>query len=525
MMAATVGFSSCDSYLDKLPDNRMELSSPDDVSKLLVSAYSETSPVYLLEMYSDNTNEYNNTAWTAMNRFQDQAYAWKDITETDNESIKNIWDSYYSAVRTCNEAIGFIEKQADQSKYKAQLGEALVARAYAEFVLSTVFCRAYNPQTAATDLGLPYPTEPDYSLLVEYERGTLAELYDKIDKDLQRGMPLLSNTYDHPKFHFTPAAANAFAARFYLFYQKYDEAIKCANVVLGTQPKTKLRDWATWNALTPNYQVQPNAYVSTSNSANLLLQVTYSYWGAIGGPFMAGKKYAHGSRISTTETLESTGPWGKSDTKAGYTLFKNNDLANVCLRKIPMMQEFNADHTSYYPHAEFSVFNTDETLLVRAEAYALKGDYVNALADINTELSKFMPSATALTIDGIKEFYNGRINAAGKPVGGLDYYTPEDPTIRHELHPMGFTLESDTQEPMIQTILQLRRLVTMHEGLRMQDVKRYGMTIYRIRLNKSNELEAVTDTMDADDPRSAIQLPVEVLSAGMQANPRNTTTK
>ena len=35
MMAATVGFSSCDSYLDKLPDNRMELSSPDDVSKVL----------------------------------------------------------------------------------------------------------------------------------------------------------------------------------------------------------------------------------------------------------------------------------------------------------------------------------------------------------------------------------------------------------------------------------------------------------------------------------------------------------
>ena len=37
--------------------------------------------------------------------------------------------------------------------------------------------------------------------------------------------------------------------------------------------------------------------------------------------------------------------------------------------------------------------------------------------------------------------------------------------------------------------------------------------------------EIYSDTMDADDPRSAIQLPVEVLSAGMQANPRNTTTK
>ena len=50
-MAATVGFTSCDDYLDKLPDNRMELSSPSDVSKLLVNAYSETNPAYLLEMY------------------------------------------------------------------------------------------------------------------------------------------------------------------------------------------------------------------------------------------------------------------------------------------------------------------------------------------------------------------------------------------------------------------------------------------------------------------------------------------
>ena len=96
MLAATVGFSSCDSYLDKLPDNRMELSSPEDVSKLLVSAYSEIHPVYILEMYSDNTDEYDNTAWTAESRMQDQAYAWKDITDpgSTNESVGNIWDGY-----------------------------------------------------------------------------------------------------------------------------------------------------------------------------------------------------------------------------------------------------------------------------------------------------------------------------------------------------------------------------------------------------------------------------------------------
>ena len=527
MMAATVGLASCDSYLDKLPDNRMELSSPDDVSKLLVSAYAETAPVYLLEMYSDNTNEYDNTAWTSAGRFQDQAYAWKDITEVDNESVGNLWDSYYAVVRTCNEAIGFIEKQDNQDEYKAQLGEALVCRAYAEFTLSTIFCRAYNPQTASQELGLPYPTEPNYSLLVDYERGTLADLYDKIDKDLQRGIPMLSNTYDHPKFHFRPASASAFAARFYLYYQKYDEAIKYANVVLGTDnAASKLRDWSAWYKLSPNYQVQPNDYVNSSNNANLLLQVSYSYWGVIGGPYSYGDKYAHGGRLSNLETLQSTGPWGASATMAGYRVFSNDALSKYCLRKIPYMFEYtDAQSGTGYPHSEFALFTSDETLLVRAEAYALKGEYDKALADVNTELSKFMPKATPLTLQGIKEFYDGRVNAAGKHVGGLDYYTPDDPTIKRELHPMGFTLERETQNPLIQTILQLRRLLTMHEGLRMQDVKRYGITIYRLRLNESQELEEVTDSMNVNDPRSAIQLPSDVINAGMTANPRNTNNK
>ena len=524
-MAATMGFTSCDDYLDKLPDNRMELSSPDDVSKLLVSAYSTTYPAYLLEMYSDNTTEYTNNSWTAASRFQDQAYAWADITETDNESVANIWDSYYDVVRTVNEAIAFIEKQDNKDDYKAQLGEAYICRAYAEFMLANVFCRAYNPNTADSELGLPYPTEPDYKLLVEYKRGTLADLYDKIDKDIQRGLPLLSNTYEHPKFHFTPAAANAFAARFYLYYQKYDEAIKCANVVLGSNPTSKLRDWASWYALSMNYQVQPNAYVSSANGANLLLQTSYSSWGIVCGPYGLGMKYAHGARISKNETTEADGPWGNTNdamvTSSGSAVFYTNDFSKRVMRKIPFMAEYtDVSAGTGYSHTEFSAFNTDETLVVRAEAYALKGEYEKALEDINTELSKFMPYASPLTVEDIVKFYNGT-KRDDKYVGGIDYYTPEYPTVKHELHPMGFTLEADTQEPMIQCILQLRRLVTLHEGLRMQDVKRYGITIYRMRLNESDELLEVTDTMDADDPRSAIQIPVEARSAGMEPNPRN----
>lgn len=43
-------FASCDSYLDTVPDNRMEIDNSDKITKLLVSAYSTNSPVMLAEL-------------------------------------------------------------------------------------------------------------------------------------------------------------------------------------------------------------------------------------------------------------------------------------------------------------------------------------------------------------------------------------------------------------------------------------------------------------------------------------------
>ena len=152
---------------------------------------------------------------------------------------------------------------------------------------------------------------------------------------------------------------------------------------------------------------------------------------------------------------------------------------------------------------------------MRAEAKALLGRYDEAVADINTLLKVFVRSEAkateatrTLTLNGIKEFYNK-----------LRYYTPQLPTVKKQFH-TDFTIEATTQEPLLQCILHLRRLVTMHEGLRMQDVKRYGMTIYRRRVSVENRIIEVTDSMKANDPRQAIQLPQDVITAGLQANPR-----
>lgn len=504
--------SSCNDYLDKLPDNRMTFNSPSEVGQLLVTAYPQTHPAYLLEMYSDNTDEMDNPLWSEAAPFQRQAYKWQDITEvSDPETPQELWNTHYKAIATANEAIQYIDGLSDKTSFNAQLGEALLCRAFAMFQLSTVFCQAYKNEAAAqAALGLPYPEKPETQIGVTYERGTLAQLYQKIDADLQRGLSLVRNDYKIPKFHFTTAAANAFAARFYLYYQKYDKAVEYATKVLGSDATNKLRDWNAWSKLQPNEQIQPNAYINSNEKANLLLLVVESEWGAIGGPYRYGDKYSHGRMLSSEETLQAKGPWGESSSAMNYVVFSNSALAKYILRKIPYSFEYT-DKTAGIgsAHAEYSVFNTDETLMVRAEANALLGNYAAALADVNTELARFSKSGITLTLPQIQSFYNG-----------IAYYTPTAPTPKKQFH-TSFTIESTTQEPLLQCILQLRRLLTIHEGLRLQDVKRYGITMYRRRINAQNDIEAVTDTMQVDDPRLAIQIPQDVITAGLAPNPRN----
>ena len=84
-----------------------------------------------------------------------------------------------------------------------------------------------------------------------------------------------------------------------------------------------------------------------------------------------------------------------------------------------------------------------------------------------------------------------------------------------------FTVEATTQEPLLQCLLQLKRLVTIHEGIRLQDVKRYGITMYRRKVDVQSNVTAVTDSMKVGDPRLAIQLPQDVITAGVKPNPRN----
>ena len=513
IIALGLTLTSCDDWLDKLPDNRMELQTPSDVSSLLVSAYPSSHPAYLLEMYSDNTDECVNPSWSEASRFQAQAYKWEDITETgEDESPQELWNKHYIAIASANAAIDLIEGKGSPAEYTEQLGEALLCRAYAMFQLSTVFCKAYNPATASTDLGLPYPTHPEKVVGTVYTRGTMEDLYGQIDKDLQRGLPLVSSNYSKPKFHFNTEAAKAFAARFYLYKGDFAKAITYATEVLGADPTAKARDWAAYSALNMNQQIRPEAWVSADEKCNFLLQTVYSEWGAISGPYRLGDKYAHSYRITYDEDIASKGPFGAANSTFKQRVWSNTALAKLFHRKVPYEFEYTDLQAGIgFAHAEYAVFTTEQLLLERAEAYALSGELQKAVDDYNTIMKIYQNYPKTFTLKQIVDFYNG-----------VDYYTPKKATVKKHFVKPVYTIDAEgsDQEALLQAILHLRRIMEVGEGYRMQDVKRYGMVIYRRQTNTSFTISAVTDSLTVDDPRRAIQLPQDVITSGLEPNDR-----
>ena len=193
------------------PDDRTVIDSPDKVKELLVSAYPQAHYMLFAEFMSDNTQDKGAWLYSIYPRRQEEAYYWEVVSEETQDTPDFYWYGCYKAIAAANHALYAIEQMPNPEDYEAYKGEALVARAYAHFMLVNFWAEHYDPATAETALGVPYVTEPEREALVIYERETVADVYKKIEDDLQAGLPLIrDNAYDVAKYHFNRAAAHAF---------------------------------------------------------------------------------------------------------------------------------------------------------------------------------------------------------------------------------------------------------------------------------------------------------------------------
>ena len=269
--AGSLTLAACNDFLDELPDNRTELDTPDKINRLLVSAYPSRSFTRMCEIASDNCDDMGANNPNTSLLLEHNSY-WMDMNEAENDSNKNTWQAYYSAIAAANTALEAIEKQGTPKELLPAKAEALLCRAYSHFCLTMLYCLPYHPEKSGEYLGVPYMEAPETTLNPVYHRDNLKEVYEKIDRDIEEALPLVSDAnYAVPKYHFNRSAAYAFATRFNLYYLKWEKVVEYASEVLGSAPSTVMRDWAAVKQLAWDGSVRTLDYISVGHSFNLLM--------------------------------------------------------------------------------------------------------------------------------------------------------------------------------------------------------------------------------------------------------------
>lgn len=541
ILALSIGLTSCNDFLDKMPDNRTEANTEDKIQKLLVSAYPTSDHMAFTEIGSDN-HDFMGPSYTNTSRFYDQCYSWTDITESNNQDPENYWMDLYNCVETANLALEGIEKMggATTQTLREMQAEALLCRAYAHFMLVNVYAMHYNANDSKS-LGVSYIFNSESELNPKYQRETVQENYAHIAADIEAALPNVGDSYyDVPKYHFNKNAAYAFATRFYLYYEKYDKVIEYANKVLGVNPSAMLRDWSTLNTMPygSNMQQDPTTLhmVDPALNCNLMLHTSYSSQGVL----WYYSRYAHNRYLGQYETIgvyqgQGIGLaslWGGTMTSFAYRVkqYEGSGLNSWTLWKHPFLAEITDPITGNgFSHTIYHVITGDEVLLNRAEAYVMLKQYDKACEDLTTWIRNVSTSKNyTLTTERVEEFENSiayaydEVDKDGQTVvkGGIAS------TPKKHLNPK-FTIdeEGSTQECMIQAVLQCRRFETLHEGKRWFDIKRWGIEIPRRTMDASGMPLEITDWLTVDDPRRAVQIPQTVISSGYEPNPRSGAIK
>ena len=522
MLASVAILASCSDQLDTLPDNRTTLDTPKKIAGLLVTAYPDRTPTLFNEWMSDNT-DYMGAQNSQGNRGGDQYFFWQEQTEGGNDSPEQVWMLYYEGVYKANEALAAIENQGGPKNdiLRNSKGEALLLRAYNHFILANEFCRPYNGKTSTKDAGLYYATGiADFSAAAEQSnRGTVADVYEKIAADIEAGIPLLNDTYEVPKYHFNKQAAYAFATRFYLYYEKWEKAKEYADKLLGSNPAASLRDYRALQAMPLSKSEQAvkiaKAYCSASADCNLLVQTSVSNAGMALAPWLISKRYTLTNYLAETELFLSNNIWGTSSNLIWKPFTVNSGESNFALlMKLP--REFEIRNTttgSGYLRTLNVDFTMDEALLNRAEAEIMLGQNDAACADMTIWMKNFFNTNVTLTPTSVQTYFKTVPYAyadAAKMV----------PSFKKHISPR-FTIDAEgsVQESLLQCLLNFRRIETVHQGMRWMDIRRYNIEIPRRLIGANGRPSKNLDWLEKDDPRQVVQIPQSIREAGVAGNP------
>ncbi|WP_268223956.1 RagB/SusD family nutrient uptake outer membrane protein [Sinomicrobium oceani] len=486
----------CDGYLDEVPDNRTTLDSTEKVKELLVNAYPRAMYVFFTEYMSDNAGDKGIVRPDAVQMSLDSYFWEENFNYINQDSPQYFWNGCYSNIAVANQALEALDEiEADEEEEKVLRAEARLTRAYAHFMLVSLWGKTYDPATSGSDPGVPLVTEPETVVFADYERASVREIYDFIEKEIEESIPEIRDEAYVPeaiKYHFNKEAANAFACRFYLFKGDWENAEKYAGNIIGANVASRLRDWNGYKVNSTFEELKAD-YTDPSNRTNLLVTESLSWW---------GRRYTnqrYGITIDIRDNvLQRHNPTGGS---WAYRVFGSVGYYNV-----PKFEENFVPNTpggsTGRGWLEFPLFSMEEVLLNRAEARLMQGRNDEAIADLNIFYSKRILNYNDTHI----------VDAQGI----IDYYSG-NPAIVEELDSY-YDLPADTKY-ILQAIVDARRIEFIEEGLRWFDIRRFHIPITHRYGDSEYLLEQTPMEMPGDSPMHQLQIPQTAMSV-LEKNPR-----
>ena len=319
-----------------------------------------------------------------------------DIENLPNDGRQVFWRNEWNKIFHANMVLSYVDKVSGTAEQKATLkADAHLIRAYSLFQLANTYCLPYT-EANKNELGLPDKTLTSFE--EDMSRRTLEHTYKQIEADLAEALkinlPLVQN--GKPRhWRANKAAANGFAARYWLHRNNYDKALAHADAALADY--NQLVDYNTEMSYgTPsNITINPGP-----NSQVVTLQFPYTHNNQSDMTDMLQWKEFLYFRMLNHES------WWYVPSQELLGLYdQDNDLRY----KYHMVQHFSYDRgitNPAYSYPGYVFFfkdripsgpTTAEMYLIKAECHARLGQVGPAMAAVNQLYSKrTLPGTPAL---------------------------------------------------------------------------------------------------------------------------------
>lgn len=490
---------SCGDFLEESSQDEVRPTTLEDLKQLMLYEAYPLSTYFI--RYLDFLTDDIESAWPgredqkeALNNFA-PIFMW-EVDMDEKVTDMNYWELYYKKIKGCNVVLDMVDDMTGVEEERENMrGQALALRAYYYLMLVNLYGLPYNTEEIDLDRSLGVPLILTSNVTDTYpERNTLREVYEQIEGDLLKSLPLLeAYGTKNDVFRVTDCFAHAVLARMFLYQENWKEVIKHSDYVLKKKNRlVKLENmiqtlWGMESGLDKSKSVYD--LNSVENIWSYSCEGEYGgLFGVIG--FNAPPAYRASDNLFELYEYDSSNKsnYGDLRPKCYYAqVFFAGDIYNPITRP-------------YYGDKGNSTisWNTSKGIRV-AELYLARAEAIIRLVLAGEKKAEELQSA----IDDLNYLREAR------------YDTRNAEYVQKQSEDFAST------EELLTFCLEERRRELSFEDHRWFDLRRYGMPELRhtITLSEGNPQEY---TLSKGDKRYVLQIPKAVIDRNykLEQNPR-----